>query len=173
MRNVKYVLFWLGFIVLVTLFDGIKGDVANRKYFEKFFPNNVTQNTSVSYVDGGGVEFRRAKDGHFYIEAMVHGIPVNFLVDTGATDIVLSVEDAKRLKNHLKYLNRKKTYHTANGTVKALYVEISEMQVGKFIVNNVKASVNVSPMRTSLLGMSFLQYFHFNMSGDKLTLNSY
>ncbi|KJV65409.1 MULTISPECIES: retropepsin-like aspartic protease family protein [Ehrlichia] len=172
MRSVKYVLFWLGFIVLITLFDVTKDDVANRKYF-KFFPNSITQNTSVNYGDGVGVEFRRAKDGHFYIEAMVHGIPVNFLVDTGATDIVLSVKDAKRLKHHLKYLNRKKTYHTANGTVKALYVEISEMQVGKFIVNNVKASVNVSPMRTSLLGMSFLQYFHFNMSGDKLTLNSY
>ncbi|WP_395877225.1 TIGR02281 family clan AA aspartic protease [Ehrlichia muris] len=172
MRSVKYVLFWLGFIVLVTLFDVTKDDITNRKYF-KFFPNSITQNASVNYVNGGGVEFRRAKDGHFYIEAMVHGIPVNFLVDTGATDIVLSVEDAKRLKHHLKYLNRKKTYHTANGTVKALYVEISEMQVGKFIVNNVKASVNVSPMRTSLLGMSFLQYFHFNMSGDKLTLNSY
>ncbi|ABD45157.1 clan AA aspartic protease, TIGR02281 family protein [Ehrlichia chaffeensis str. Heartland] len=172
MRNVKYVLFWLGFIVLVMLFSGTKDDIGGNKYFNKFFPNAATQNNKVNYVEGG-VEFYRAKDGHFYIEAMIHGIPVNFLVDTGATDVVLSVEDAKRLKHHLKYLNKKKTYHTANGTVKALYVEISEMQVGKFVVNNVKASVNVSPMRTSLLGMSFLQYFHFNMSGDKLTLHSY
>ena len=172
MQNVKYILFWLGFIVLMMFFSSTKNDISS-KYFDKFFPNSVIHNKKVTYVDGGGVEFRRAKDGHFYIEATVHGIPVNFLVDTGATDVVLSVEDAKRLKKHLKYLNKKKTYHTANGTIKALYVEISEMQIGGFVVNNVKASVNVSPMRTSLLGMSFLQYFNFNMTGDKLTLNSY
>ena len=173
MRNMKYVLFWLGLIVLVTLFGGTKSDITNNKYFSKFFDNSTVQPKKVNYVNGEGVEFRRAKDGHFYVEATVHGIPVTFLVDTGATDVVLSVEDAKKLKHHLKYLNRKKTYHTANGTIKALYVEISEMQIGQFVVNDVKASVNVSPMRTSLLGMSFLQYFNFNMSGDRLVLKSY
>ena len=173
MQNVKYVLFWIGLMLLVMLFDGTRNDITDNKYLGKFFDNTPFQAKKVGYVTEEGVEFRRAKDGHFYIEATVHGIPITFLVDTGATDVVLSVEDAKRLKHHLKYLHRKKTYQTANGTIKALYVEISEVQVGQFVINDVKASVNVSPMRTSLLGMSFLQYFNFNMSGDKLLLKSH
>ncbi|MGN7618526.1 MAG: retropepsin-like aspartic protease family protein [Ehrlichia sp.] len=169
MRNIKYLVFWLGLIILVMVFGSTENDVTNIKFVD----NSTIRHKGVNDIAGGSVEFRRAKDGHFYVEATVHGVPITFLVDTGATDVVLSVEDAKRLKHHLKYLNRKKTYHTANGIIKALYVEISEMQIGQFVVNNVKASINVAPMRTSLLGMSFLQYFNFNMNGDKLILKSY
>ncbi|WP_230957183.1 TIGR02281 family clan AA aspartic protease [Ehrlichia ruminantium] len=155
------------------LFKGSNDDIVSNRYLDKFFSDSVTKSDKVHYTKEGGVEFYRAKDGHFYITADIRGVPIKFLVDTGATDVVLSTEDAKQIKDHLKYLNRKKTYHTANGTIKALYVEISEMQIGKFLVKDVKASVNVAPMRTSLLGMSFLQYFNFYMSGDKLVLNVY
>ncbi|QLK57048.1 TIGR02281 family clan AA aspartic protease [Ehrlichia ruminantium] len=173
MQNVKYILFWLGLIIVVMLFKDANDDLTSNRYFNKFFSNLGTTQDEIHYTKEGGAEFYRAKDGHFYITAQIHGVPIKFLVDTGATDVVLSAEDAKQIKDHLKYLNRKKTYHTANGTIKALYVEISEMQIGKFVVKDVKASVNVAPMRTSLLGMSFLQYFNFYMSGNTLILNTY
>ena len=53
------------------------------------------------------VEFYRAKDGHFYVTAHVHGIPIKFLVDTGATDVILSAEDAKASQKSLKIFKQK------------------------------------------------------------------
>jgi aspartyl protease family protein len=46
---------------------------------------------------GGVMEYRRGEDGHFYIDALVNDRPVRFLVDTGATEIVLSPQDAERI----------------------------------------------------------------------------
>ncbi len=94
--------------------------------------------------------------GHFLVEAEVNGTPVTFLVDSGASSVVLSPEDARRIgltPDRLRFTER---YRTANGTVRAAPVELREIRIGQLAQRYVPASVNEAPIGISLLGMSFL-----------------
>jgi len=94
--------------------------------------------------------------GHYLIEAVVNGAPVDFLVDTGATDIVLTMEDAERLGLEPRTLRFTQRFATANGEVRGAPVVLREIRIGQFSLFDVPASVNEAPLRVSLLGMSFL-----------------
>ncbi len=54
-------------------------------------------NPSAAVVRNGAIELRQADDGHYYADTVVNGIAVTFLIDTGASDIFLSEEDARRV----------------------------------------------------------------------------
>jgi len=107
-------------------------------------------------VSGGAVSIRADKSGHFVVEAMVDGVPMRFLVDTGASDVVLSPGDAARLGFDVKTLAFTRPYRTANGMVFGAPVRLGRVSIGPIAMADVRASVNGAPMRRSLLGMSFL-----------------
>ena len=94
--------------------------------------------------------------GHYLIEAVVNGAPVDFLVDTGASDIVLTLEDAERLGLQPETLRFTQRFATANGEVRGAPVVLREIRIGQFSMFEVPASVNEAPLGVSLLGMSFL-----------------
>jgi clan AA aspartic protease (TIGR02281 family) len=98
--------------------------------------------------------------GHFVIEAVVNGAPVTFLVDTGASDIVLTMADAERLGFRPENLRFTQRFATANGEVRAAPVVLREVRIGQFSLFDMPASVNEAPLRVSLLGMSFLKRLH-------------
>jgi aspartyl protease family protein len=95
--------------------------------------------------------------GHYVIEAMVNGAPVTFLVDTGASDIVLTMADAERLGLQPATLRFTQRFATANGETRGAPVVLREIRIGQFSLFDVAASVNEAPLRVSLLGMSFLR----------------
>jgi aspartyl protease family protein len=107
----------------------------------------------------GTMAFPAAKDGHFYVEANVNGTPVRFLVDTGASSMVLSPADARRVGIAIDRLRFTQLYETANGTVKGAPVELKELSLGPVRFSNVSASVNAASLSNSLLGMSVLRRF--------------
>ena len=107
-------------------------------------------------VADGAVSFRARAGGHFVVEAEVDGTRVRFLVDTGASDVVLSPADAKRLGFAPDSLSFTKRYRTANGIVLGAPVPLGRIRIGPISVSDVAASVNGAPMTRSLLGMSFL-----------------
>ena len=120
---------------------------------------------------GGELEFRRGGDGHFYIDAEVNGEPVRFLVDTGASDIVLSPADARRLGFSPSALTFNRIYETANGVGRGAPVVLESVAVGGIRFREVAASVNDSAMSDSLLGMSFLDRLSgYEVRGDSLIL---
>jgi aspartyl protease family protein len=94
--------------------------------------------------------------GHFLVEAMVEGVPIRFLVDTGASDIVLSPNDALEIGLRPADLRFTRRFETANGTVRGAPVILRELRVGQLQLFDVGASVNEAPLEVSLLGMSFL-----------------
>jgi clan AA aspartic protease (TIGR02281 family) len=96
-------------------------------------------------------------NGHFVVDAVVNGSPVTFLVDTGASDIVLTQADARRLGFVPGSLDFSEKYQTANGAVRGAPVRLRELRIGGFSLYNLKASVNEGPLPVSLLGMSFLE----------------
>ncbi|WP_323779434.1 retropepsin-like aspartic protease family protein [Leisingera sp.] len=108
-------------------------------------------------VDAGRVEVPRAPDGHYYLTLEVNGAAVPFLVDTGASEVVLNARDAKRAgidTDALAYLGRART---ANGEVRTASVWIEEMSLGGITDTDVRVWVNQGELEQSLLGMGYLQ----------------
>lgn len=103
------------------------------------------------------VEVAAGPDGHFILAATVEGVPVTFLVDSGATTVVLSSEAARRLGlvgGRLRFTHK---VTTANGVVRAAPVRLRELRIGQLALRDVDAAVLETPLQTSLLGMSFLR----------------
>lgn len=119
----------------------------------------------------GEITFYAADGGHFYVEADVEGTPIVFLVDTGASDIVLSPRDARRLGWDLRELRFTRLYNTANGIGQGAPVTLKTLAVGPIFLSDLPASVNRADLDTSLLGMTFLRRLSsYEASADRLTL---
>ncbi len=117
------------------------------------------------------ISFRAGPNGHFLVEAEVDGADLLLVVDTGASDVILNAQDARRLGFDPETLNYSIPYNTANGTVMGAPLRLDAIRIGPVVVRNVRASVNQAPMDRSLLGVSFLsQIGGYRVSGDVLTL---
>lgn len=122
-------------------------------------------------TESGEMLYRRSADGHFYIDATVNGQAVRFLVDTGASDIVLSPADAARAGFKRSELSFNRQYQTANGIGWGAPVVLRSIEAGAIRFRGVAASVNDAPMSESLLGMGFLDRLSgFEVRGDSLIL---
>ncbi len=107
----------------------------------------------------GQIIIKIAEDGHFYINTKINDFDVRFMIDTGASDVVISQNEAKRIGFDFKKLNFNKIYQTANGKTYGASIIIDEMWIADKRFEKVNASINKSEMGQSLLGMSFLKRF--------------
>lgn len=106
--------------------------------------------------DDGTISFEAGPDGHFRIQAIANGERVTFLVDTGATDVVLAPDDARRIGFDPENLSFTQVSETANGTVRGASVRLQSLIVGPIDFADMPATVNGAEMSDSLLGMEFL-----------------
>jgi aspartyl protease family protein len=121
--------------------------------------------------DDGTLSFDAGPDGHFRIQARVNGGRVTFMVDTGATDIVLAPDDARRIGFDPATLVFDQLAETANGTVGGAAVRLDSLVVGSIEMNRLPATVNGADMSESLLGMEFLNRLHgWRVENGVLTL---
>ena len=97
----------------------------------------------------------KAQDGHFWANATVNDKAVRFLVDTGATVVVLTEADAQRLGIDKASLTYDRKVITAMGATQAATVTLASVAVGDSTVHNVEALI-IPQGGTSLLGMSYL-----------------
>lgn len=105
---------------------------------------------------GAAASIAKAADGHFWAEADVDGRRVRFLVDTGASAVALTVEDARRLGLDPATLDYEYGVQTASGQARAARVELDSISVAGARVDDVEAFVIESGLETSLLGMTYL-----------------
>lgn len=109
--------------------------------------------------------------GAFQVVGRVNGQRVMFVVDTGATDTVLSPTDARRLGVDTGGLNYALPVETANGAGRAAAFTADSLAVGPIRVSNFPMSVNQAAMSRSLLGLSFLRRLDsFEVRDRKLIL---
>jgi len=118
------------------------------------------------------VRIRKRLDGHFTAKVKVNGTPISMIVDTGATSIVLTPEDAKKAGIDMSSLTYRVPVLTANGRTVAARVRLKEVAIGPLDRNKVHALVaQPGALTQSLLGMSFLSRLRsYEFSGDFLTL---
>ena len=98
-----------------------------------------------------------SEGGHFFVNGKANGKWVRFLVDTGASDVTLSPQDASRIGIDLRTLQFTQRYRTANGIGLGARYRLDSFSIGPIAFADTKISINKTDMSTSLLGMSFLE----------------
>lgn len=123
-------------------------------------------------LKAGEVTFARAYDGQFYVDAVIdNSAPIRFMVDTGASSVVLTARDAERLGVNLDSLHYTAPSSTANGMIWTAPVMLSSITIHGLTVYNVIATVSSSNLGVSLLGMTFLEKLkEFRFKQGDLTL---
>ncbi|WP_295315097.1 TIGR02281 family clan AA aspartic protease [Roseobacter sp.] len=125
----------------------------------------------VSFAETGQIVVPRSPDGHYYIRADVNGASTLFVLDTGATEMVLTQDDARRAGLDPQALNYTGRAMTANGEVRTAPVWLESVTLGAVTDRNLPATVNGGEMSQSLLGMTYLQRWgRIEIEGGELTL---
>jgi aspartyl protease family protein len=119
---------------------------------------NVSQTTVAEMLQlNAATALKAGQNGHFIVKAEINGRNVKVLVDTGASAVALSYEDAKDIGLHPGNLDYNVPVSTANGVVKAAGVLLDKVEIDGVRVSDVQGLVMPEGvMRGSLLGMSFL-----------------
>ena len=119
---------------------------------------------------GNSIVLSAGPGGHFVGSGQINGRAVQFLVDTGATNVAISQAEATRIGLDWRSGQRGFT-STANGTVPVSLLTLSSVRLGGVELANVAAVVVPSDMPMVLLGNSFLNRFSMRRDADVLRLD--
>ena len=111
----------------------------------------------------------RSPDSHFYVDAQVNGATIRFLVDTGASGVVLAPQDAQRAGIYGS--NFTAVGVGAGGEIQMMPTTVSRLAIGPLSADNVSVMVAKDKLAISLLGQSYLSRVGtVSISGDTMTL---
>ena len=121
----------------------------------------------------GEVHIRAADNGHFFSDVDVNGHSVSVVVDTGATGVSLTYEDARDIGLRLEDTDFTMESRTANGSARIAPVMLNRVRIGDIEVRDVEAYVaEKGKLFQTLLGMSFLRRLsHIDIKGGELVLS--
>ncbi len=166
-QKTRMFLGWAAFLLVLIGLYSFRGELGGVK--DRLVAAVIPQKGFEA--EPGTMSFYRSANGHFHIEALVNGRKVRFLADTGASDIVIAPHLARSLGFNVSPSDFTKVYHTANGMGRGAPVDISTFEVGGLKMENLPASINQAPMKTSLLGMRFFnRLLGYQVKGEVLTI---
>lgn len=155
---------YIGFWILLLV---ILGSIFSRWLDHERNPNQDV----VSHVSANGqreVILKRNRMGHYYVTGAINGHKVEFMLDTGATDIAIPSSVANSLG--LRKMGTVQ-YQTANGVATGYATQLASVQVGNIVLHHLAAGINPHmDGDVVLLGMSFLKQIEFTQRGDTLIL---
>ena len=157
-RNLLFVL--LVVMGVAILLKGTGGDDRRQEVRTRTPPQSERQSApprATASAPANEMVLRPGRGGHYYVTADVGQAEVRFLVDTGASMIALSTDDAERIGLDPDSLDYNGVVQTANGTTRVAPVTLDGVRIGQLEVDRVEAIVSQAPMGMSLLGMSFLR----------------
>jgi len=166
-KALKYLALW-ALVAFVAV-----GLYAYRYQFSDFKERMIEaiNPTAARMNDGGQLIINLSSDGHFYIDVKINDVPMRFMIDTGASDIVIDKLQAQKIGINPQSLIFDKRYETANGSSYGASIVLRKIQVGNVVFADIKASVNGVNLGTPLLGMSFLRQFtKYEFYQDRLIL---
>jgi aspartyl protease family protein len=159
--------------VLAALLD--RAGVAERLATRTTSNHSRGRDTSSTYsgpTRPGTITLPAGHNGHFLTEADINGSTIRVMVDTGASRVALSYNDASHAGIFVRPSDYTYIARTANGTTRVAPVIISEIRIGDITLRNVKGVVSQrGDSDVTLLGMSFLgRLSRVEMHGDSLLL---
>ncbi|GKX36058.1 MAG: aspartic protease [Rhizobiaceae bacterium MnEN-MB40S] len=165
-------LIWLVAILLLSAGYMYRHDLEDTA---KRLAGGFVPGMAISRVSSDGlaeVVLTKGMDGHFQADVEVDGRRLDMMVDTGASTVVLTWEDAERVGLDVDALRFNSPVQTANGLAMAATVNLDEVSIGSITRRNVRAGVLQSgKLSRSLLGMNFIETLtSFQMSRDQLVL---
>lgn len=166
-QTVRNLLLWLIVGLVLILGFAYQGELMSlaMRLRGALFPSYAVQTGTREITIAEG------EDGHYHVYGEIDGVKIPFLIDTGATDIVLDPDDARRIGLKLEELTFDKPFGSANGVGHGASIQVDSLSVGPIRLTKVRMSVNGARMGSSLLGMAFLkQLKSYSFSGGKLTL---
>lgn len=117
-----------------------------------------------------GLTLRRQPAGHFLADGRVNGQPVNFVVDTGATTVALTVADARRIGLAVTPAEFRNIGVGASGPVRGQFVRLDRVEVASREARRVQGAV-IEGLTVSLLGQSYLSELEeVSLRGDTMVL---
>lgn len=151
-------------------FDSATGDDASREEANKVLAEVERKEAFASWSAGETV-LPRGANGHFFADAMINGVPVGFMVDTGASVIALTGADATAAGLTWSDADVREVASGASGPVYGVYVRLDHVELGRHQVDNVEAIIVPEGLGISLLGQSFLRTIEpVRIEGDKMIL---
>lgn len=156
----------VGFWILLLSFVSI----AAKQHLDKRMAADPPLYLPQATGSGPAVAINGSRRGHYRVQGFVNGQTVDFLVDTGATEVSIPSGVAERLN-----LRRGTTglARTANGTVTIYDTTIDTLSIGPLSLSNVAANINPGMQgNEALLGMSFLRHFTLVQKGSQLQIQT-
>ncbi|MCF6322429.1 MAG: TIGR02281 family clan AA aspartic protease [Rhizobiaceae bacterium] len=171
-HSLKQLVAWIGIFLIVMAAYSYRyelQDMASR------ITAGLIPGSPISAVDASGrnqITLIRNANGHFNARGTVQGESVTFLVDTGATDIVLSNEDAARAGIDVTQLRYNIPVSTANGMTTSARQNVDRLSIGPIALDNVTVMISrKGDLEGSLLGMNFINRLRsFEIRGDRMIL---
>ncbi|MFV9875246.1 MAG: TIGR02281 family clan AA aspartic protease [Rickettsiales endosymbiont of Dermacentor nuttalli] len=161
-RNIG--LWMIYFIITLSLYS-YKDVILRSKVVSSLFPARAVQ------LKDGSLMFSRQLDGAFHVEVIINDQKLDCIVDTGATNIVLSPDNVRNIGMEVSNLDFNLPVMTANGRGFVAKSLIPSLEVGSLKLINVNVYINETEMDTCLLGMSFLNRFSkVNIEGENLII---
>lgn len=159
-----------GVKLIATQGDNATFDIAGKKLSLRVGDSPASVGaTGAGTPSGDKIVMTAGSGGHFVTQGLINGRTVQLVVDTGATAVSLSVQDAERIG--LKYkAGEPVRMSTANGTTIGWRIKLDSMRVGDVDVYNVDAVVTPGSMPFVLLGNSFLTRFQMTRTSDQMVL---
>jgi aspartyl protease family protein len=165
-KTVKVGQKWSGVSVLSVEKDRATVEIDGRK---RVLQQGQHYRAAVAASDHQSVTLAANGAGHFFSEGSINGVPIRFLVDTGASSIALSGAEAQRMG--LDYRKgRRGVVQTANGPAVAYNVRLDTVRVGSIELAGVDAVIIEQGLNVALLGMTFLNRVEMRRDGEMMTL---
>jgi aspartyl protease family protein len=162
----KYITYWLAIFLglgILYSYKDVYFDIKDRFLYNLLPGYQVKKNDEIVV--------KRAQDGHYYLFGQINDNRIKFMVDTGASGVVVSKEVAKKVGIDINNLKFNYISYTANGEVRTARFAVAKFKVGNLVLYNFSIEVTEGELGISLLGMSFLEKLeYYKFDNDELYL---
>lgn len=158
-----------GVRVISTQADTAVLEIAGQRQTLRVGGSPVSIGKSINTANSNRIVLSADSQGHFFSQGLVNSRPVQFLVDTGATTIGMSVSDADRIGLQYKQ-GQSVQVATANGIVPGWRVRLSSVRLSDVEVRDIEAVITPISMPFVLLGNSYLTRFQMTRNNEQLVL---
>jgi len=150
-RNLRYLGIWVAIFALVAVLASFRPELSRIGGRLK-----GELDPAGGEVAGGALRLPKRNDGHFWVRAEVNGRPILFMIDTGASDIILTRDAARTAGIDPSSLVFASPMQTANGQARSAPVTLDRLNVGPIERHRIRAMVGGEGLDVNLLGMAFL-----------------